>query len=62
MTGFDSPPNFDEDPESLVRKAQTHFDSPRRTLLEVDPTSLVPSTLTAMVEKILRDYSAPSTN
>ena len=62
MTGFDLPPNFTENPESLVRKAQTHFDSPLRTRSEVDPASLVPSASTAMAQKMLHDYSAPSTS
>ena len=63
MTGFDLPPNFTEDPESLVRKARTHFCSPLRERSEVDPASFVPSASTSManpVEKTLREYSAPS--
>ena len=60
MTGFDLPPNFTKDPESLVRRARTRFDSPRRVHSEVDPAYFVPSTSTAMAEKTLRDYSAPS--
>ena len=64
MTGFDLPPNFTEDPESLVRKARTHFGSPLRERSEVDPTSFVPSASTSManavVEKTLREYSTPS--
>ena len=60
MTGFDLPPNFTEDPESLVRRARTRFDSHRRVHLEVDPASFVPSTSTAMAEKTLHDYSGPS--
>ena len=60
MIGFDLPPNFIEDPKSLVRRARTHFNSPRRVHLEVDPASFVPSTSTAMAEKTLHDYSAPS--
>ena len=62
MTGFDLLPNFTEDLESLVRKARIHFDTPRREHSEVDPASFVPSTSTAMAEKTLRDYSAPSTD
>ena len=62
MTGFDLPPNFTEDPESLVRRARTHFDSPTHVHSEVDPASFVPSTSTAMAEKTLHDYSAPSTD
>jgi hypothetical protein len=46
--------------ESLVRKAQIHFDSPFRTRSEVDPASFLPSTSTAMAKKTFRDYSAPS--
>jgi hypothetical protein len=62
MTGFDLPPNFSEDPESLVRRARTHFGSPQRVRTEVDPSSFVPSTSTPMgnQEKTLREYSAPS--
>ena len=60
MTGFDLPPNFTEDPESLVRRAQTHFDSPRHVQSEVNPASFVPSTSTAMAQKTLRDYSGLS--
>jgi hypothetical protein len=41
MTGFDLPLNFTEDPESLVRKARSHFDSPCRTRMEVDPASFM---------------------
>ena len=64
MTGFDLLSNFTEDPESLVRKALTHFGSPSRECSEVDPASFVPSASTSMantvVEKSLREYSAPS--
>lgn len=60
MTGFHLLPNFTEDPESLVRKARIHFNSPQRTRSEVDPASLVPSTSNAMAQKTLREYSAPS--
>ena len=60
MTGFDLHSNFIEDPESLVRRARTHFDSPRCVHSEVDPASLVPSTSTSIAEKTLHDYSAPS--
>ena len=63
MTGFDLPPNFTKDPESLVRKARTHFGSPLREHSEVEPASFVPSTSTSManpVEKTLRENSAPS--
>ena len=64
MTGFDLPPNFTEDPESLVRRARTHFGSPQRVCTDVDPASFVPSTSTPManpnVKKTLREYSAPS--
>ena len=62
MTGFDLPPNFVEDPESLVRKARIYFNSHRCERSEVDPAYFVPSTSTAMAEKTLRDYSAPSTD
>jgi hypothetical protein len=48
MTGFDLPPNFTEDPESLTRRARTHFGSPQRVRKEVDPASFVPSTSTPM--------------
>jgi hypothetical protein len=64
MSGFDSSPNFSEDPESLVRRARTHFGSPQCVHLEVDPASFLTSTSTPManpnVEKTLREYSAPS--
>ena len=62
MTGFDLPPNFTEDPKSLVRRARTHFGSPQRVRTEVDPASFVPSTSTPMAnqEKTLREYSTPS--
>jgi hypothetical protein len=51
MTGFDLPPNFTEDPESLLRRARTHFGSPQRVRTEVDPTSFVPSTSTPMANQ-----------
>jgi hypothetical protein len=63
MTGFDLPPNFTEDPETLVRKAQIHFGSPSRVLSKVDPPSLVPSESTPMAEvneKTFREYSTPT--
>ena len=60
MTGFDLPPNYTEDPESLVRKARIRFGSPQRTHTEVEPASFVPSTSTAMAQKMLHEYSAPS--
>jgi hypothetical protein len=55
MTGFDLPPIFTEDPESLVRRART-------VRTEVDLAFFVPSTSTPMPnqEKTLHDYSAPS--
>ena len=62
MTGFDLPENFIKDPESLVRKARIHFDSPRRSRPEGEPASLVPSTSNAMAQKTLHEYSAPSTD
>ena len=62
MTGFVLPKNFTKDPESLVRKARIHFDSPRRTRPEGDPASFVPSASNAMAQKTLREYSAPSAN
>jgi hypothetical protein len=60
MTGFDLPPNFTEDPESLMRKTLILFYSHPCTHSEVNPASYVPSTSTSMAEKTLRDYSAPS--
>jgi hypothetical protein len=48
MTGFDLPPNFTKDPKSLVRRAGTHFSSPQRVRMEVDPASFVLSTPTPM--------------
>jgi hypothetical protein len=64
MTGFDLPTNFTEDPESLVRRARTHFGSPQHVRMEANPTSFVPSTSTPManpnVKKTLCEYSAPS--
>jgi hypothetical protein len=61
MTGFDLPHNFTEDPESIMRRARTHFGSPQSVCTEVDPASFVPSTSTPMAnqEKTLREYSAP---
>jgi hypothetical protein len=61
MIGFDLPLNFTEDPESLVRRARTHFSSPQRVRTDVDPTSVVPSTSTPMAnqEKTLCKYSGP---
>jgi hypothetical protein len=62
MTGFNLPPNFTEDPESLVTRATTHFGSPQSGRTEVDPTSLVPFTSTPMAnqEKTLHKYFTPS--
>jgi hypothetical protein len=56
------PLNFTEDPESLIRRARTHFGSPQRVLTEVDLVSFVPSTSTPMAnqEKTLRECFAPS--
>jgi hypothetical protein len=62
MTGFDLPLKFTKDPESLVRRARTHFSSPQYVHTEVNPASFVPSTSTHMVnrEKALHEYSTPS--
>jgi hypothetical protein len=51
MTGFDLPPNFTEDPESLVKRARTHFDSPQHVCTEDDQASFVPSTSTPMANQ-----------
>jgi hypothetical protein len=60
MTGFDLLGNFIDDPESLVRKARIHFDSPRRTRPEDKPASFAPSTYNTMAQNTLHEYSAPS--
>jgi hypothetical protein len=62
MTGFDLPPNFTEDPESLVRRARTHLGSPQCVRTEVNLPSFVPCTSTPMAnqEKTLYECFAPS--
>jgi hypothetical protein len=61
MTSFDLPPNFTKDPESLVRRARTHFGSPQRVRTEVDLASFLPSTSTPMAnhEKTLANTLLP---
>jgi hypothetical protein len=53
MTCFNLPPNFTEDPESLVRRARTHFGSPQCVRTEVNPASFVPFTSTPMARRRL---------
>ena len=61
MTGFDLQ-NFHSDPESLLRRSQDSLVSPRRSLSAVDPVIASSSAPRAIVQKTLRDYSAPSTS
>jgi hypothetical protein len=62
MIGFDLSSNFTKDLESLVRKARIRFDSSLHTRSEFNLASFVPSTSITMDQKMLREYSAPSTS
>ena len=59
MTGFDLPQNFHSDPESLLRRTRAHLIGSLSAVVPVIASSSAPR---AMVQKTLRDYSAPSTN
>jgi hypothetical protein len=60
MRGFDLPPNFRDDPESLLsRRVRKRIVPPQITLSEVDPQDFAPPS--PMAQPSLRDFSAPST-
>jgi len=58
MTDFDLPQNFTQNPESLLRRVQSHVVPPQHTLLALEPVISAPSTSNSMAQKTLRDYSA----
>ena len=62
MTGFDLPQNFTPNPESLLRRVRPHVVPPQISLLEAEPVTQAPSASQAMAQKMLHDYSAPSSN
>jgi hypothetical protein len=63
MSGFDLPSNFNDNPESLVRRVRPRVLIPQKFLLNqetntvdpVDSTSLAP-----IAERTIRDFSTPS--
>ena len=60
MTGFDLPQNFTQNPESLLRRVGPHVIPPQRTLSASEPVIRASSASNFMVQKTLRDFSAPS--
>ena len=63
MTGFDLPSNFNDNPESLVRRVRPRVLIPQKFLSNqetntVDPVDSTSSAL--MAERTIRDFSAPS--
>ena len=49
-------------PESLLRRVRARVVSPQISLSAAEPVIQAPSASQAMVQKTLRDYSAPSAN
>ena len=62
MTGFDLPKNYVEDPEALIRRTRAKLKKVLALELEDNQTrrSLTP-VFEAMVNKTLREFSAPTT-
>jgi hypothetical protein len=63
MTSFDLPYNFNDNPESLVRRVRPRVLIPQKFLSNqetniVDPVDSTP--LASMVERTIREFSAPS--
>ena len=62
MTGFSLPENYTDNPERPVRRARPRVIPPLAILLAQEPISEAPLIVEAMAEKILREFSVPSTN
>jgi hypothetical protein len=63
MTGFDLPSNFNENPESLVRRVRPRVLIPQKFLSNQETNTVDPvdSTSSApIVERTIREFSAPS--
>jgi hypothetical protein len=63
MTSFDLPSNFNDIPESLVRRVRPHVFIPQKFLSTQEMNTIVPvdSTSSApMVESTIREFSAPT--
>jgi hypothetical protein len=63
MTGFDLPSNFNDNPESLVRRVRPRVIIPQKFLSTqetntIDPVNSTPST--PIAERTVREFSAPS--
>ena len=62
MTGFSLLENYTNNPERLLRRARPRIVPPLAILPAQEPISEAPHVLEAMAEKILREFSVPSTN
>jgi hypothetical protein len=63
MTGFDLPSNFNDNPESLVRRVRPRVIIPQKFLSTqetntIDPVNSTPST--PIAERTVREFSTPS--
>jgi hypothetical protein len=64
MTNFDLPSNFNDNPESLVRRVRPRVLIPQKFLSNQETNTVDPvdSTSSApMAERTVREFSAPST-
>jgi len=61
MAGFSLPENYTDNPEKLVRRARLRVVPPLTILPAQEPILEAPLVLEAMAEKILREFSVPST-
>jgi hypothetical protein len=64
MTGFDLPSNFNDNPESLVRRVRPHVIIPQKFLStqETDTVDPIDSTSSApMAERTIREFPPPPT-
>ena len=65
MTGFDLPTNFQDNPESLVRRVRPRVVPPQKSLTTknpIEPEEATTSTSTPMAGKTIREFSAPSSS
>jgi hypothetical protein len=63
MTGFDLPSNFNDNPESLVRRVRPCVIIPQKFLLNQETNTVDPidnTSLAPMAERTIREFSAPS--
>jgi hypothetical protein len=63
MTGFDLPSNFNDNPESLVRRVRPRVLITQKFLSNLDTNTIDPvenTSLAPMVERTICEFSAPS--